>query len=324
MTVLDSEPAATAERPATPEAGRPPRFARGWYLPYALILPAALLLIGIMGYPLVQLILLAFQNTNDFLHLANPALVKYVGFDTFQKVLSTPEFWQSVERSVIFTAEVVALSIVIALAVAALLSRVSGWVRVTVLTVLMFVWAVPAIVTGTLFRWMFANSSGVIDYICYLLGGKGMLNHDWFASPTQGLYVVAAAVVVWGALPFLVLGFHAAMTQVPRELLEAARLDGAGPLQSFRHVTLPVVRPFLGIATALSFIWDFQVFAQIESLRANTPEPGYQTIGVYLYAKGIGSSHYSNSAVMSIVMILLMLTVLVLYIRQVLRTGEQD
>jgi N,N'-diacetylchitobiose transport system permease protein len=293
-------------------------------LPYLLILPAAATLLGVVGYPLVRLVELSLQNANDYLHLANPALIKYIGLETFRKVLADPAFWTSIERSLLFTAEVVVASIVCALAVAALLGRVSGWVRATVLTVLMFVWAIPAIVTGTLFRWLFANNGGAVDYLCHLLGGKGMLHHDWFVDQDQGLFVVVAVVVVWGALPFLVLGFHAAIGQVPRELTEAARIDGASPWQSFRHVVLPVIRPFLGIATALSFIWDFQVFPQIMALRAGSPEAGYQVIGVYLYEKGVGSSHYSSSAVISIAMILLMLTALVLYIRQALRTGDSD
>ena len=99
---------------------------------------------------------------------------------------------------------------VIAMAIAALLGRISPWARIILITVLLFVWSMPTIVTGTVFRWLFDNAYGVIDYILYLCGGKGMQNHDWFANPNQGLYVVVTSVVVWGALPFLVLGLNAA------------------------------------------------------------------------------------------------------------------
>jgi N,N'-diacetylchitobiose transport system permease protein len=327
MSVIDSDRPTTkpGRQGRTPEPGksRGSASANG-YIPYALIIPASLVMLGVLAYPLFQLFDLAFQNVNTYSLLANDALVKYIGFDGFTRVLSDAEFWDSVKRSVLLTVEVVTLSIGIGLGMAALLQRVSGWAKVTVVTVLMFVWAIPAIVTGTVFRWLFAGTGGVIDYICYQLGGKGMLNHDWFANPNQGLYEVVAACVVWGALPFLVIGLNAAMTQVPQELVEAAKLDGAGPLQTFRHVTIPVIKPFLILATALSFIWDFQVFGQIWSLRQNSPEPGYRVIGIYLYIQGIGSNHYSSSAVTSIVMILLMLAALVFYIRQVVKIGEQD
>lgn len=326
MSVIESDrPQAPAGRQgSSPKPSRRGLSISGRTMPYTLILPAAAVMVGVLGYPLVKLVLLAFQNVNDYLHLFNPALDQYIGFDGFTKVFSSQVFWQVVERSVYLTVEVVVISILLGLAVAVLLNRTSGWVKVTVITVLMFVWAIPAIVTGTVFRWLFANIGGVVDYLCYRLGGKGMINHDWFENPTQGLYVVVAAAIIWGAMPFLVIGFNAAMTQVPKELVEAATLDGASAWQSFRHVVIPVIRPFLILATSLSFIWDFQVFAQIWSLRQNAPEPGYQTIGVYLYAQGLGSSHYSNSAVVSIAMILLMLAVLVFYIRQVVKIGEQD
>ncbi|WP_370146409.1 carbohydrate ABC transporter permease [Streptacidiphilus sp. EB129] len=327
MSVIDSDrPTAKPGRQGrTPE----PRKRRGGvsgrsYIPYALIIPAAAVMLGVLAYPLFQLFNLAFQNVNDYLHLVNPGTAKYIGFDGFTKVLSSGDFWDSVRRTVLLVLEVVLLSVVLGLGVAVLLNRVSNWAKVTVITVLMFVWAIPAIVTGTVFRWLFASTSGVVDYICYLFGGKGMLNHDWFADPTQGLYVVVAVSVLWGALPFLVIGFNAAMTQVPKELVEAATLDGANGWQAFRHVVIPVIKPFLIVATALSVIWDFQVFGQIWALRQNSPEPGYRTIGVYLYMQGIGSSHYSSSAVTSIAMILLMLAVLVFYIRQVVKIGEQD
>jgi N,N'-diacetylchitobiose transport system permease protein len=272
----------------TPSAGRRGVTVQGRYIPYILILPAVVTLIGVMAYPLVRVILLSFQNVNSYLKLAVPSLDKWIGFAGFSKVLSDAQFWQVVERSFLFTVEVVVLS-----------------------------------VTGTVFRWLFAGIGGVVDYICYLLGGSGMKNHDWFANPTQGLYVVVAASVIWGALPFLVLGLNAAMTQVPRELVEAATVDGANPVQSFRHVVLPIIRPFLLLCTSLSFIWDFQVFTQIWSLRQNSPEPGYWTVGIYLYEEGFTSSHYSNSSVISIAMIVLMLAVLIAYIRQVVKIGGQ-
>ncbi len=112
------------------------------------------------------------------------------------------------------------------------------------------------------------------------------------------------------------------MTQVPRELVEAARVDGANPVQQFRHVIFPIIRPFLLLCTSLSFIWDFQVFAQM-ALRQQSPEPGYWTVGVYLYEEGFTSSHDSTSSVISIAMIVLMLAVLVAYIRQVVKIGGQ-
>jgi N,N'-diacetylchitobiose transport system permease protein len=309
--------------PAPRPAKRRAVAVKGNYIPYVLLIPAVVILVGVIAYPLVQVVLLSFRNINSYLKLATPSLDKWIGFNGFNTVLSSSLFWQVVERSVFFTAEVVGVSLGLGLCFALLLNRVSPWAKIFVVTVMMFVWAVPAIVTGTLFRWLFAPTGGVVDYICYQLGGKGMLNHDWFGNPAQGLYLVCAAMIIWGALPFLVLGLNAAMTQVPKELVEASKVDGANPVQSFRHVIIPIVRPFLLLAASLSFIWDFQVFGQIWALRQASPEPGYWTIGIYLYEQGFTGDHYSTSSVISIAMILLMLAVLVAYIRQVVKIGGQ-
>jgi N,N'-diacetylchitobiose transport system permease protein len=328
MSVTTDETVIRSETSGPAPVQEPPRrgfLAAGHYIPYAMILPAVAALAGVLAYPLFKLFDLAFQNINRYSYLVNPALGKYVGFDGFTKVFGDGQFWEVVLRSVYFTAELVVLSMVLGMLFALLLNRVSGWVKVTCITVMMFVWAIPALVTGTVFRWLFASNGGVVDYVGYLFTGDEKTKHyDWFADPNVGLYVVGAAVIIWGALPFLVLGLNAALTQVPKELMEAATLDGAGPLQAFRHVVIPVIRPFLMISAALSFIWDFQVFAQIFSLRNTSPEPGYWTIGTYLYQKGIVASHYSDSSVISIAMILLMLAVLVFYIRQMLKIGAQD
>ncbi|WP_405011638.1 carbohydrate ABC transporter permease [Kitasatospora sp. NBC_01539] len=326
VTTNETVPRSETSGPAPAQEPRRSGFlAAGHYIPYAMILPAAAALVGVLAYPLYKLFDLSFLNINRYAYLVNPALAKYIGFDGYTKMFGDDQFWEVVLRSVYFTVELVVLSMVLGMLFALLLNRVSGWVKIICITVMMFVWAIPALVTGTVFRWLFASNGGVVDYIGFLFTGDEKTKHyDWFANPTVGLYVVGAAVIIWGALPFLVLGLNAALTQVPKELLEAATLDGAGPFQAFRHVVIPVIKPFLMISAALSFIWDFQVFAQIFSLRNTSPEPGYWTIGTYLYQKGIVASHYSDSSVISIVMILLMLAVLVFYIRQMLKIGAQD
>lgn len=330
MSAMDTERSAQGTAPPPPDFVEQPkfRFARpgreSRRLPYILLFPAVFVLVTVLLYPLLQVFLLAFKNENKLRYLLNPGLVHYIGFAGFYKVFHDPQFWQVIERSFYFTAEVVAISMVLALGLAALLNRVSTWARILLVVVMMFVWSVPTLVTGTVFRWLFSNQYGVINYLLYKVGFKSYRYHDWFANPTQGLYVVVAISVIWGALPFLAITLHAGMTQVPTDLLEAAKIDGANPLQSFRNVVLPVLRPLLGLCAALSFIWDFQVFNQIYMLRQASPEPGYWTIGIYIYEKAFVNSHYSDGAVVSLTMIVLMVAVLILYIRQMLRIGDAD
>jgi N,N'-diacetylchitobiose transport system permease protein len=131
-------------------------------------------------------------------------------------------------------------------------------------------------------------------------------------------------VVVWGAVPLLAISLHAGITQIPDEVLEAAQIDGASAWQSFTRITLAYLWPLLVILTTLSVIWDFGVFNQIWFMRNGVPEPGYQTLGIYMYVTGIGSSHYNLGATIAVLMMLCLLTVMIFYVRQLFQIGDAE
>jgi N,N'-diacetylchitobiose transport system permease protein len=115
---------------------------------------------------------------------------------------------------------------------------------------------------------------------------------------------------------------YAGLTQVPKELEEAATVDGASPWQVFRNVTYPVLRPIYTITTTLSVIWDFQVFNQIWVMRGSAPEPGYWTLGIYSFTKSFGVREYSLGASIAVLTVLMLLLFTVFYVRQSLRYGD--
>ena len=188
---------------------------------------------------------------------------------------------------------------------------------------LLFVWAVPSTVSTQIFAWLFNNQYGVVNHMLSWLPGVDMHGHDWFADPSQGLMVVTI-VVVWGAIPVLAISLHAGITQIPPDVLEAARCDGAGPIATFRHIILPFLRPLLVILTTLSVIWDFGVFNQIWFMRNGHPEPGYQLIGTYMYSSGVSGGHYNTGATIAVLMILALMLVMVVYIRQLFKIGDAE
>jgi N,N'-diacetylchitobiose transport system permease protein len=131
-------------------------------------------------------------------------------------------------------------------------------------------------------------------------------------------------VVVWGALPFVVITLYAALTQVPKELVEAATCDGAGATTVFRMVTLPILRPVLVIVTSLSIIWDFGVFDQIYIMGDNVPDKAFWLMGVYAYSEAFRQGNFGFGAAISIVMVAILLVVTVFYIRQMIKLGETE
>jgi N,N'-diacetylchitobiose transport system permease protein len=293
-------------------------------LPYLLVLPTATVLVVVAGWPLVKIVTLSLQQQESGKYaLFHGGSTPFTGLTNFENVLSDSTFWSVAIRTIAFTLVNVALTVVIGVAMAVLMNRVSRWARVILTGVLLFVWAVPSTVSTQIFYWMFSNQYGAVNYLLTQLPGVNMTGHDWFADPHEGLAVITG-VVVWGAVPLLAISLSAGIGQIPGEVIEAARVDGANPWQVFRNITLPFLRSLLVILTTLSVIWDFGVFNQIWFMRNGHPEPGYQTIGIFMYSNGIGSSHYNLGATIAILMMLCLLAVMVFYIRLLLRIGDSE
>ena len=291
-------------------------------LPWLLVLPTLLILIGLLGYPLYRMVVLSFQNMR-LRELLSGRTPPWVGFDNYTKILTDSVFWTVVARTVTFTAVTVVISVVIGLGIALLMRRVARGVRMLMIVAMMFVWAMPQLVAAQAFRWITDSDFGVLNYVIDKLPGVNYQNHSWFVNPWQGWSVITT-LVVWAGIPFLAITLNAGLTQVPKELLEAATVDGATAWQALRNITLPILKPLLTIVTTLSVIWDFGLFTQNWALRDGHPEPQFQTLGTYAYTQAFGQSRYSLGSAISVVTVLLMLGVMAFYIRQMFKIGEVD
>jgi N,N'-diacetylchitobiose transport system permease protein len=226
-------------------------------VPYWLILPVLVAMAAILGYPLYKLVTLAFQQ------YGLPELIQrkgvWIGLDNFESVLRDSIFWDVLIRTVIFTFANVALTMVIGTLLALLLVKISTWVRVLLTTGLVLVWAMPAVVAVQVFFWMTNFQNGILNYVLTQLGFGDYFQHDWYATTLSKLAMVTL-LIVWGAIPFVTISVYAALTQVPRDLVDAAEVDGAGAWSRFRHVTLPGLRHVIIVTFVLSFILTINDF----------------------------------------------------------------
>jgi len=325
MSVVESTTRRTGGSTPHRAPGRATRRGRGGQtagLPWLLSLPALLLLAGVLGYPLVRMVVLSFQNMR-LRELISGRPAPWVGLDNYTKVLSDPVFWSVVWHTVAFTFVAVVLTVVIGLAIALLMRRVTRGVRLFMIVAMMFVWAMPQLVAAQIFRWITDSDFGVVNYLIDKLPGVDYQNHSWFVNPWQGWSVITT-LVVWAGIPFLAITLNAGLTQVPKELVEAATVDGASPWQTLRNITLPILKPLLIIVTTLSVIWDFGLFTQNWVLRDGHPEPQFQTLASYSYTQAFGQSRYSLGSAISVITVLLMLGVMAFYVRQMFKIGEVD
>ncbi|WP_330332539.1 sugar ABC transporter permease [Streptomyces sp. NBC_00536] len=290
--------------------------------PWLLLAPCLLVIALVMGYPLFRLVSLSFQSFGKS-ELWGFKEAKFVGFDNFSKFLGDGVFWTVVLRTVIFAVGAVILTMVIGMLIALLLQKVSGWVKALINIALVASWGMPIIVATAVFKWLFDSGYGVLNYLLSKLPGVDMIGHNWFASGPQGLAVIML-LVVWGAVPFVVITLSAGLTQVPKELEEAARLDGAGAWGVFRHVTLPILKPVLVMLTTLSVIWDMGVFPQVFVMRNGNPEAEFQLLTTYSYQQAFVVNDYSGGSAIALVTVLLLLGVVAVYMRQMLKIGEVE
>ena len=278
-----------------------------------------LLVVGaILGYPLYKVATLSFQQ------YGLPELIQrkgeWIGFDNYESVLRDPIFWDTLRRTVVFTVATVGLTIVLGTLIALLLVRVSLWVRVLLTAGLVLVWSMPPVVAVQVWYWMTNFDNGILNHVLTQLHVGDFSQHDWYATTFSKLAMVAL-LVVWGAIPFVTITVYAGLAQVPRELVEAAKIDGAGALRLFRDVTFPILKPLLLILTSLSIIWNFGVFTQPYLLIGSSHlDATNYLMGVYVYIEGYSNSNYGRGAAISVLMLLTVVVLSAVYVRRMVQS----
>ncbi len=288
--------------------------------PYALILPVLVVIGLVLGYPLYWLVKLSTERYGLF-ELIRHAGVS-VGLHNYDSVLHDRIFWDTLVRTVAFTAINVTATIMVGTLLALLLVRVSTLVRLLLTSGLVLVWSMPVVVAVQIFYWMTNFQNGVVNYVLTKLQFGDFFQHDWYATTFSQLGLVSV-LIVWGALPFVVITLYAGLAQVPRDLVEAAEVDGAKPWRVFLDITLPILRPILLILTSLSIIWDFGVFTQPYLLIGQSKiTSGNYLMSIYLFEEGYFKSDFGRGAAISILMLAMVAVLSVVYVRKMVRIGE--
>jgi N,N'-diacetylchitobiose transport system permease protein len=289
-------------------------------LPYVLLVPSLIAIVGLLAYPLVTLVRMSFQQ----LGLAELIQRKtvWVGFDNYATIVSDRFFWVVTARTIVFAFVSAGLTMAIGILIALLLRRLSRRMRLLVSVGLLLAWATPVASAAVLYRWLFDSEFGVVNQLITLLTPWDFSNHAWFFD-SWSAWAVILLLIVWQAVPFVALTVYAALTSIPTEIYEAARIDGAGAWRQFWGVTAPMIRPVLLILLTLSLIWDLKVFTQIYILTKGGPNKGTTVLNIYTYQEGFGVSRFGVAAAAAVVMVAITLAVTVWYVRNMLRLGEE-
>lgn len=262
---------------------------RGRSAAVVMVAPAVLLVAGVYAYPAISTVLYSLASID-----LSPRfrLSGFVGLRNFGRQLTSSTFWEATGITVYFGLMLCVVTVVLAFLIALLLNRTflgRGLVRVTVL----LPWAVPPVASGVLWVQMFHAEFGFLNGLIRVFGGEGDV--IWLGGQVIALHSVLIA-EVWRWIPFATIFLLAGLQVVPRTVLEAAAIDGAGSWKAFRHVTLPLMLPVVVPVVIFLFVWAMKVFDTIFVLTRGGPSRATTTLNFLVYRQGFEQFDFGSAA----------------------------
>ncbi|WP_049579261.1 carbohydrate ABC transporter permease [Streptomyces sp. SBT349] len=321
LHIEDAPPEVSGAGTAGPPRRRQRRpLPTGW-VPYLLIAPAIAALLAVLGYALVQNVIISFQEFGRRQLISRTT--EWTGLENYRTVLRDERFWDSVVRTFVFMAANVVLIMGIGTLVGLLLFALGTKMRLLLSVSLVAAWAMPVTVSTTVFRWLFDTQFGVANWVMRSLGFSGYDQHNWFGSGVSTL-VIVTVLIVWASVPFVALNLYAGLTTISGEIFEAARMDGASNWRIFWSILAPIMRPFFMITTFLEIIWVFKAFTQIYALNAGGPNRESETLPVMAYMEGMSQSQYGSAAAISVLTLVILLVAMSFYFRLIFKQEKEQ
>jgi multiple sugar transport system permease protein len=273
---------------------------------WALLAPTLIILSVMLYYPMVGTVIESFHDSS----FIRPQ-PQFVGLAVYERVFASRDFPEVVRNSIVWTVAVVALQNLLGFLAALLLNRGlpgQGLLRALVL----LPWVLPGVVAAIVWRFMYDPQLGLINS---LLIRAGLLeeNAAWLADGSTAMAAVVLA-AVWKGFPFSTLIYLAALQSVDREQVEAATIDGAGPLRRLFDVTLPAIRGVIVVNIVLTTILTFNYFDMVWVLTRGGPQNATHIFPTKIYEIGFGQFRFGEAATYGVVSILVLAVLVALYI----------
>lgn len=265
---------------------------RRYLAAFLLLLPAVLLRLFTAIYPFFRTIYLGFFNYNP----AFPPQ-RFIGLGNFTRLSHDIVVQNSITFTILFVVLSTLFQLVLGLAVASLLNS-DFRLRQVIRAVNLIPWAIPMVVAAIGFRWMYDVDYGILsDLIRWLTG----IRFPWLIN-FWGARAAIIMTAVWKSTPFVTVVFLAALQGVPVELYEAARVDGASRLQSFRYITLPLILPQATTIGLFMLVWQLAVFDLIYSMTGGGPGFATQVLAYKIYQEAIGGLNFGYASAISVIL----------------------
>lgn len=275
---------------------------------YAYLLPAALCLGGTVLLPILKAIHMSLYHHV----LIRPQDYRFIGLGNYVRMVQDPTFWLTLKNSFTWVFWSVSLQFLFGFLMALLLNgQFKG--RAVFRTINLLPWIIPGVVVALIWEYIYQPNYGPLNDLLRRAG--------WMREPVawlSNLNLAMPAVVltnIWRGIPFFAIMILAGLQAIPDEIYEAATVDGAGIVQRFWHVTLPMLRPIIVVATATRIIWTFNYADLIFVMTSGGPANATQITSTYTLLQAYSDLDFGYAATLSVVLLLIMLVFTAVYLK---------
>ena len=281
----------------------------------AFVAPAALVIILVVLIPLGRALWMSLFD----IRLIRPGVEPFVGLGNYLEQLTSGDFWAATWRALYFTIVTTALELGFGMGLALLMDQPLRW-RWLLRTLVILPWALPTIVNALMWRWIDNAEYGALNA---LLTQTGLLHsYEPFLSDSDLAMWMVIVADVWKLTPLVAILLLAGLQSIDREVVEVARVDGAGPWQVFRHILLPLLTPVILILLVLRTMEAFKVFDLIWIMTHGGPANSTQTIAIYAYQTAYQGFDFGRGAALGYLIALVIMVLAAVYLRLLGRTGQ--
>lgn len=271
------------------------------YSPYLFLIPACIILLLFFFIPFFESFLLSFQSYRHSIY--NP---EWVGLSNYTELFSSPVFWKTMVNTFIYLVAAVPVLVVLPLIIAIVVNQ--KLFGISIYRTLIYIPVIVSIVVaGIAWKWLYA-SNGLVNYLMSLIHLPPV---GWLTNPNIALYSVIA-VTIWKGIGYYMVVYMAALTAVPKDLYEAADIDGANEVQKHLAVTIPYLKPTIALVSIISSISAMKVFVEIYVMTQGGPMNATKTIVYYIYQRAFENLDlgYASAAGVVLLIIVMILSVI--------------
>ncbi len=281
------------------------------------LLPAIIYMLLFYGYPLFYSIQVSLEKYD--LQAEISGVAAFVGLNNYIAVVQDPTFRDAAIHTLLFTVLSIVPQFILGMALAVFFYRYFPLSRL-LRALFLLPWLVPLIVSGTVWKWLFNETNGLIDQI---LAGLHLLppHFGWLTTPGWALAALIIA-NIWLGIPFNLAILYSGLQSIDHEFYEAAAIDGANRWQSFRYVTVPLLEPVIGIVLMLGFIYTIKVFDIIYVITQGGPGNTTQTFSTWSYTLSFSEQLFGHGAAQANIILVISLIVALLYLWWSRRTTQ--